>query len=176
MTQKAFDPPLTDLYTQPGHLLRRAQQIAASIFHDEMGEFVTPIQYAILRILVEHPGIDQVSLAGLVAMDTSTAASVAIRLEEKKLLVRYLDPNNRRQRQLYLTEEGQALLRKTVPGVARLHERLFEGFSPDEEEQFMQLLKKLVHLNNSKSRAPLAARRAPATAATASPDASEQDN
>src|SRR5690606_15851902 len=105
MTKKAFDPPLTDLYTQPGHLLRRAQQIAASIFHDEMGEFVTPIQYAILRILVEHPGIDQVSLAGLVAMDTSTAASVAIRLEEKKLLVRYLDPNNRRQRQLYLTEE-----------------------------------------------------------------------
>src|SRR5690606_27536847 len=115
-------------------------------------------QYAILRILVEHPGIDQVSLAGLVAMDTSTAASVAIRLEEKKLLVRYLDPNNRRQRQLFLTEEGEALLRKTVPGVARLHERLFDGFTPEEEEQFMKLLKKLVHLNNYQSRAPLAQR------------------
>jgi len=165
MAEDATDQPLTDLYIQPGHLLRRAQQISASIFHDELGPSVTPIQYAILRILVEHPGIDQVSLAGLVAMDTSTAASVAIRLEEKKLLTRYLDPNNRRQRALFLTDAGKALLQSTIPGIARLHDRLFEGFTPQEEAQFMALLQKLVHLNNSQSRAPLADRRTPAEAA-----------
>lgn len=159
MTKVETDQAPTDLYTQPGHLLRRAHQIAASVFHDELGSKITPIQYAILRILIEHPGIDQVSLAGLVAMDTSTAASVAIRLEEKKLLIRYLDPNNRRQRALYVTDEGRALLQSTVPGVARLHHRLFEGFTPEEEAQFMVLLQKLVHLNNSQSRAPLSRRK-----------------
>ncbi len=149
-------PALTDLYVQPGHLLRRAQQISASIFHDELEALVTPVQYAILRILAEHPGIDQVSLAGLVAIDTSTAASVAIRLEEKKLLIRYLDPNNRRQRALFLSDAGKALLQQTRPGIARLHDRLFEGFTADEEATFMALLQKLVHINNSQSRAPLA--------------------
>jgi len=159
MNTEAADQAPTELYTQPGHLLRRAHQISASIFHDELGAKITPVQYAVLRILVEHPGIDQVSLAGLVAIDTSTAASVAIRLEEKKLLIRYLDPNNRRQRALYVTDAGRALLQSTVPGISRLHHRIFEGFTPDEERQFMSLLHKLVHINNSKSRAPLSQRR-----------------
>ncbi len=152
------DRALVELYTQPGNLFRRAQQISASIFHDELGQYVTPVQYAILRVLVESPGIDQVTLAGLVAIDTSTAASVAIRLEEKGLLRRYLDPGNRRQRALYLTDAGKDLLRHTVSGIRRLHERIFEGFSPEEEDQFMHLLQKLVHLNNEQSRAPLAAK------------------
>ncbi len=159
MNKEAADQAPTELYEQPGHLLRRAHQISASIFHDELGTKITPIQYAILRILVEHPGIDQVSLAGLVAIDTSTAASVAIRLEEKKLLIRYLDPNNRRQRALYVTDAGRALLQTTVPGISRLHHRIFEGFTPEEEAQFMSLLHKLVHINNSKSRAPLSHRK-----------------
>lgn len=159
MTKEVADQAPTDLYTQPGHLLRRAQQIAASIFHDELGAKVTPIQYAILRILIQHPGIDQVSLAGLVAIDTSTAASVAIRLEEKKLLIRYLDPNNRRQRALYVTDAGRALINSTVPEIDRLHHRIFEGFTPQEEAQFMALLTKLVQINNSKSRAPLSHRK-----------------
>src|SRR3546814_13689960 len=80
------------LYGQPGHLLRRAQQISASVFHDEIGPVVTPIQYAILYVLLTNPGIDQVSLAGLAAIDTSTAASVALRLEENGLLTRRVDP------------------------------------------------------------------------------------
>ena len=150
------DDQPTDLYVQPGHLLRRAHQIAASIFHDELGQLVTPVQYAILRTLREHPGIDQVSLAGLVAMDTSTAASVATRLEEKGLLTRNVDPNNRRQRALRLSEKGSALLNQVESGIDRLHQRLFNGFSPEEEGQFLALLQKLVHLNNLQSRAPFA--------------------
>ncbi|TAL78528.1 MAG: MarR family transcriptional regulator [Burkholderiaceae bacterium] len=156
MTKQVPEEALTDLYIQPGHLLRRAQQISASMFHDELGQFVTPVQYAILRTLIDHPGIDQVSLAGLVAMDTSTAASVAIRLEEKKLLVRNIDPSNRRQRALFVTDAGMALMRRTGGGIARLHDRLFEGFTDAEEDTFMALLQKLVHINNSQSRAPFA--------------------
>ena len=167
------DRALAELYTQPGHLFRRAQQISASIFHDELGQYVTPVQYAILRVLVERPGIDQVTLAGLVAIDTSTAASVAIRLEEKGFLRRYLDPNNRRQRALYLTDAGKELLQSTVSGIGRLHERIFRGFSSEEEAQFMHLLQKLVHLNNEQSRAPLAtpARAAKKSARAARPEA-----
>ncbi|WP_322998985.1 MarR family winged helix-turn-helix transcriptional regulator [Castellaniella sp.] len=145
------------LYVQPGHLLRRAQQISASIFHDEIGNRVTPMQYAVLCVVLDNPHVDQVSMAGLAAVDTSTAASVATRLEEKGLLRREVDSADRRQRRLSLTQAGRDLLVEVNDGIARLHQRIFEKFSAQEEAQFMNLLEKLVHLNNHQSRAPLTA-------------------
>ena len=115
-----------DLYQHPGHLLRRAQQISVSIFYDEMGGELTPVQYAILSQVAEHPGIDQVSLAGLAAIDTSTGALVCARLEEKGLLERRVLPHNRRQRALSITAAGQALLDALVPGAQRLRQRLLD--------------------------------------------------
>lgn len=147
---------MLDLYNHPGHLLRRAQQISVSIFYDEMGNELTPVQYAILSRLAEHPGIDQVSLAGLAAIDTSTGATVCARLEEKGLLERRVIPHNRRQRALSITQTGQALLDALVPGAQRLRERLLEPLSVQEQQVFMALLAKLVHENNEQSRAPLA--------------------
>lgn len=154
------DPTLREpLYTQPGHLLRRAQQISASIFHDEIGSRVTPMQYAVLCVLLDNPGVDQVSVAGLAAIDTSTAASVAMRLEEKGLLSRRVDPANRRQRILTLTDQGRDLLLELNDAIDRLHRRIFEKFSAGEEARFMELLQKLVDVNNHQSRAPLTATR-----------------
>jgi len=147
-----------DLYQHPGHLLRRAQQISVSIFYDEMGSELTPVQYAILSRLAEHPGIDQVSLAGLAAIDTSTGATVCARLEEKGLLERRVLPHNRRQRALNITAAGQALLDALVPGAQRLRERLLDPLSAEEQRVFMHLLAKLVHENNEQSRAPLTPR------------------
>jgi len=145
-----------DLYEHPGHLLRRAQQISVSIFYDEMGGELTPVQYAILSRLAAHPGIDQVSLAGLAAVDTSTGATVCARLEEKGLLERKVIPHNRRQRALTITAEGARLLDGLEPGAQRLRQRLLEPLSAEEQAQFMALLAKLVNENNDQSRAPLA--------------------
>jgi DNA-binding MarR family transcriptional regulator len=147
---------MLDLYQHPGHLLRRAQQISVSIFYDEMGSELTPVQYAILSRLAEHPGIDQVSLAGLAAIDTSTGATVCARLEEKGLLERRVLPHNRRQRALSITAAGQRILDELVPGAQRLRERLLDPLSAEERRVFMALLAKLVHENNDQSRAPLA--------------------
>ncbi|HOF52792.1 MAG TPA: MarR family transcriptional regulator, partial [Rhodoferax sp.] len=44
------EPPMA-LADEPGHLIRRAQQLAVSTFHEVHGRHVTPIQYAILRTL-----------------------------------------------------------------------------------------------------------------------------
>ncbi|SDD77721.1 transcriptional regulator, MarR family [Massilia sp. PDC64] len=147
---------LLDLYQHPGHLLRRAQQISVSLFHDEMGGELTPVQYAILSRLAEHPGIDQVSLAGLAAIDTSTGATVCARLEEKGLLERKVIPHNRRQRALTITPAGTRLLAALEPGAQRLRDRLLAPLSAREQDQFMDLLAKLVNGNNEQSRAPLA--------------------
>ncbi len=157
-TDKQFDvppPDLLDLYKHPGHLLRRAQQISVSIFYDEMGDELTPVQYAILNQLLLHPGIDQVSLAGLAAIDTSTGATVCARLEEKGLLERRVIPHNRRQRALTITANGTRMLADMEAGALRLRERLLAPLAPAEQRHFVELLTKLVRENNAQSRAPL---------------------
>ena len=45
-----------DLYDEPGHLIRRAHQIAVAMFYEKLGRDVTPVQYAVLRMLYECPG------------------------------------------------------------------------------------------------------------------------
>lgn len=45
------------LTQEPGHLIRRAHQLAVATFRATHGRGITPVQYAILRALREHPGI-----------------------------------------------------------------------------------------------------------------------
>lgn len=151
----ADDDLSIDVYDQPGHLIRRAHQIAVSMFYTTIGYDVTPIQYAVLRILQDHPGIDQVTLARYCALDTSTAADLAVRLEERGLVKRMMPMKSKRFRLLHLTTEGAALLKKLVPSVYMMNRRLVQPLTKDEQKIFLRLLKKFVHLNNAKSRAPL---------------------
>lgn len=146
----------SDLYDQPGHLIRRAQQIAVSMFLDAVGRDVTPVQYAVLRMLHERPGIDQVTLAREVALDTSTTADIAARLEAKGYVERRLLA--RRQRSLALTDEGRAVLERLLPGIRALNASILDPLSPEERKQFIHLLRKFVRMNNAQSRAPMKAR------------------
>lgn len=150
---KAEENLLMDLYDQPGHLIRRANQIAVSMFFETMNGEVTPIQYAMLRMLQESPGIDQITLAGLVALDKSTAAEIAVRLESRGWIHR--EVMARRQRRLSLTAQGEAALASMVTAVHTLRDRMLGSLLPDEKKEFIRLLKKFVHVNNDQSRAPL---------------------
>lgn len=144
-----------DVYDEPGHLIRRAQQIAVSVFRSTMRNGVTPIQYCVLRVLQDHPGIDQVTLARLCALDTSTAADLAVRLEERGLVQRMMPMKSRRHRLLHLTPDGTELVNRLVPSAFVLSRRLLRALNKDEQKIFLRLLKKFVHLNNQESRAPL---------------------
>ena len=152
---KKADELSTDLYDQPGHLIRRAHQISVSMFHAVIGPDITPVQYAALRILQDHEDIDQVTLAKYCALDNSTTATLAVRLEEKGLIERITPPENKRFRLLRLTPAGNALLESLVPSVHRLRNRMLETLSKEEQKTFLMLLSKFVHINNEQSRAPL---------------------
>lgn len=133
------------LLAEPGHLIRRAHQLAVSVFHETHGRQVTPVQYAVLRALQDTPGIDQVTLADKVALDTSTTADIAIRLEAKGWIERELLP--RRQRALRLTAAGDAVLVTMLPRVRPMHARLLQALDPAEGEALLRLLSKLVQLD-----------------------------
>ena len=149
----AADALSIELYEQPGHLIRRAQQISVAMFVEALGRDVTPVQYAILRMLQDRPGIDQVTLAREVALDNSTTADIAARLETKGWIHREVLP--RRQRALRLTAEGEAVLARLRPGLKQMNDDLLSRLDAPERAEFMRLLRKFVQLNNEQSRAPL---------------------
>ena len=102
MKSKPHRSVSADLYEQPGHLLRRAHQIAMGMFMEEVGEIVTPKEFALLRMIHEKPGVDQVGLARLVGIDTSSAALTAARLEKRGLITRAVSEQDRRLLKLRL--------------------------------------------------------------------------
>jgi DNA-binding MarR family transcriptional regulator len=134
-----------DLQATPGHLIRRAQQIAVSIFAEQLTDAdITPVQFAILNALLDSPGIDQVSLAKRVAFDPATSGSVIGRLEAKAWVERKADPNDRRRKLLVVTAAGVQALGQVQKDVARIQEKILSPLTPQEQSQFVHLLSRLV--------------------------------
>lgn len=134
-----------DFEQAPGHLIRRAQQVAVAIFMEEAGEHdVTPVQFAILHALLDDPGEDQVTLAGKVAFDAATFGSVISRLEAKGWVRREADPGDRRRKLLWLTTAGERAALSLKRPVAKAQRRILEPLEPAEREALVALLAKLV--------------------------------
>ncbi len=142
----------------PGHLARRFQQIAVAVFHAEVeavGCDLTPVQYSALLAISRHPGIDQITLAGLIAYDRTTITGVVDRLERKGLVTREVSGVDRRARTLRLTQDGGRTLCQIQPAVDAAQEVLLSGLSPAEAERFMGLLRKAIGAVDGRSRAKL---------------------
>jgi DNA-binding MarR family transcriptional regulator len=147
---------LSDVLDKPGHLIRRCQQIAVALFLERCAPFdLMPMQYAILRGAEAEPGLDQISLAGLVALDRSNAARVCAVLESRGLLRRSADPSDRRARRLFITPRGKLLLEQAEPAVLHLQEELLAPLTANERKAFVTALRKIALAHNDISRAPV---------------------
>ena len=149
------------VYTAPGYLFRRMQQIAVALFVEECKEYdLTPVQYAAMVAIHTHPGIDATRLSAVIAFDRSTLGSVIERLQVKSLIERRPAPDDKRVKLLYLTKSGVALLRDIKPSVERAQARMLQPLDPADRKKLMALLTQLVDLNNEASRVPLRAEEA----------------
>src|SRR6266478_340211 len=146
------------VYTAPGYLFRRMQQIAVAIFMEECKAFdLTPVQYASLVAIRTHPGIDATRLSAVIAFDRSTLGSVIERLEAKSYVERKPAREDKRVKLLHLTRTGAALLRDIMPLVERAQARMLQPLKPADRKTLQVLMAQLVDLNNEASRVPLRA-------------------
>jgi len=156
--ETSVEPTVNEVYDMPGHLARRFQQIAVAVFHAEVGAAgydLTPVQYAALVAVATNPGIDQATLAGLIAYDRATIGGVVERLVQKGYLARRVSGRDRRARELHVTDAWRAASATVAPAVQRAQERMLIGLTPNESGQFMELLRKAIAAANDLSRAPL---------------------
>ena len=158
MPSKSAAVTMDAVYTAPGYLFRRMQQIAVAIFVEECKAYdLTPVQYAALIAIHTHPGIDATRLSAVIAFDRSTLGSVIERLQAKDYVERKPAPEDKRIKLLYLTKSGAAILREIIPAVERAQARMLEPLKPADRKTLMGLMTQLVDLNNEASRVPLRA-------------------
>lgn len=154
---------MSELYGMAGHLIRRLHQISVALFSERLeraGVELTPVQFAALVSIDAHPGIDQATLAGLVAHDRATLGGVVDRLERKGLVRREISAHDRRARALHLSGAGRTLLRRARPLVEALQEDILAGLDAREQRELLRMLRKTVDAGNAASRAPLRVPRA----------------
>ena len=154
----AANRAINDVYSKPGHLIRRAHQISTALFAEECAAFdLTSVQYAALVAIRDNPDVDATRLSTLIAFDRSTLGDVLERLEAKGSVARSPSPRDRRVKILRLTPAGAATLREVEAAVVRVQERLLEPLAPEQRATLVRLLAQLVHLHDEEGPAPLRA-------------------
>jgi DNA-binding MarR family transcriptional regulator len=141
---------LKELRRKPGHLLWRAQQLGWQRFAEEVQDAnITPVQEVVLFTLRLRPKIDLKTLAALVALDRSTIGDVVSRLEQRGLIDRVPDENDRRAWSLSLTRSGETFTDKLAPVTRKAVDRFLAAITPREREELMRILRKLVGMADS---------------------------
>ncbi|GLQ55589.1 hypothetical protein GCM10010862_28480 [Devosia nitrariae] len=136
---------LADLYARPGFKIRRAHQIAMAIFAEANAELgVTTTQFGILHTLAHIPDLDQIGLARLVRLDRSTTGLVLDLLEKRGWVDRVVHAEDRRRRQLTLTDQGRASFERMRRPAAQAVETLLADTGKKQIEQFLDSMERLV--------------------------------
>ncbi|MGW8436811.1 MarR family winged helix-turn-helix transcriptional regulator [Nocardiopsis sp. NPDC055879] len=134
-------PP--ELLTAPGYLIRRLYQTYTALWVSVVDSTLTGPQFAVMRAIQRTPGGDQGSLAVMAALDRSTMADVARRLDRRQLIERRTCTSDTRRKLLYLTAEGERILAETAVHAAHLDELLLAGFSSEERARVVNDLRNL---------------------------------
>lgn len=136
-----------EMKTAAGHLIRRLNQHSTQVFAMRVqaaGLDLTPVQFAALSVIADHPGLDQARVAAEIAYDRATIGGVIDRLEQKGYIARNVAAHDRRARELRLTEDGAAILDRIRPVVSALQAEILTGLDDGERARFLELAQKVI--------------------------------
>lgn len=131
---------------EPGvaFLLAQLGSYAASRFTKSVAALdLVPAQTGLLRAVAASPGQSQQALAQLLGTRPSRLVALVDALEERGILERRSNPDDRRLHALHLTETGRQMLPR-IGEVARAHNDVIcRALDPAEREQLLALLTRI---------------------------------
>lgn len=125
------------------HLLRQLFQQHTARWQQALPELTKP-QYAVMRSIAEHPGIEQVALTEVAVSTKATLAEMLSRMEARGLVRREQDPADKRRRFVFLTPVGEAALNISIPLGNGVDDEFLGRLSAEEREQFTTLIRKIM--------------------------------
>ncbi|HEY2719716.1 MAG TPA: MarR family transcriptional regulator [Solirubrobacteraceae bacterium] len=128
----------------PGYLLARLGEASRRRFHKALEpEGLHPRHFGVMTMLAAHPGMSQQQLHEKTGIDPSSMVAVIDELQERGLAERRPDPQDRRARQVFLTEQGEQALERIRGLAANLQREFFGALSTEEQKTLHALLRKL---------------------------------
>ena len=101
---------------------------------------VTPIQVMLLFFLQQNDGLSLTQISQGLMLENPTVTGLIDRLEKSGHVKRSDHPNDRRIYLVHLTEKGKKVAMRALPVVKKLNDRIKEGYSKAEIEDFKKVL------------------------------------
>lgn len=139
-------PPLDQsvLLSLVGYNCRRAYITIMPLFEKRMAKFeLRPVDFTVLSLLKANPNINQKRLSKAINVSPPNLATLLDRLEQRDLVMRQRNPQDRRSQTLVLTAAGKSMCVKAEKTAAELEEKATEALSDAERAQLIKLLQKI---------------------------------
>jgi DNA-binding MarR family transcriptional regulator len=111
---------------------------------DKLG--LTPPQFYVLATIGYAGGLPFGEIGAKMMVTVSNLTGIVDRLEEKKLVSRKRDENDRRVVHVVLTEKGAKLYKSTIPLFEKSISQIFSSLDKPQQKELSALLRKLNHL------------------------------
>lgn len=122
-------------------LLTGAQHRVFQILKKDLEKYdLTPIQYGVLRSIWSYGYKNPKDIAEKFGIENSTISGILERMENKGLLVRNIDSEDRRFIRIELTEAGRELEKPVNATVDAFNKRVLAPFSKEEVEMLREIL------------------------------------
>ncbi len=104
---------------------------------------LTKNQWLMLKKLCQKDGQMQKELAFLTDRDKASLARLVATMERKGLITRVPVENDKRARQIFLTDEGRSVFQQSIPVVKEFNQELQKGIGQEELNLLINTLKKI---------------------------------
>jgi DNA-binding MarR family transcriptional regulator len=127
------------------YLIKRAQYAVYVQLEERLKAFdLTAAQYAVFSIVGHRDGLSSAQLARRFAVTPQTMIKLIALLENKGLIRRSVDSDNRRALKVAVTAAGKRMLAKCEAEIDRMESDVFASFTGRELRQFREMLSRLL--------------------------------
>lgn len=110
-------------------------------YNAQLGRYgITIAQSFILFALLEEEGLNVKTLGERLVLESSAITGLLDRLEKEGLVVRQVDPEDRRAFRIFLTPSGRALAEKIFPITLEFNEAIKGALQGGEQQALQNLL------------------------------------
>ena len=104
---------------------------------------LTKEQMIVLKKLNDQDGLNQNELAFLTLRNKSSLTRLLTKMEFKKYIFREQSKEDKRIKNVYLTEFGKEVFEKTKPVIQNLISTMEQNISPEEKQHIIKIFKKI---------------------------------
>lgn len=138
---------LSDIDKSIFHYINKAS-IDLLCYFDQLlidgGFDINSYEWILLSHILEHPGKNQNWYANHLLKDKTTTMRLVDHLENKNLITRVPDSEDRRQNLLFVTPYGNNLVIKTIPFINQAFQTIFTDIDPQHIEITVTVLQKMI--------------------------------